>query len=471
MSHLEPTGPIHARAIGRAVVGPLALAFSLVLSLPGAGALADPVAKNGILFIGDGMGPAQVTAARIYSANARDGRLVLDSFPHTAIVRTWASDHMVADSAAAGTSLATGVKTYNGAIGVAPPAEPGGEPIAIETILEKAKKAGKSVGVVSTTTVTHATPACFFAHVKSRGDVGEIAAQLVDEDTVDLAFGGGRLLFFAPGAPELSGKKPEDPRGAPPPRKDGRVLADDARAKGIRVLASLADFRAFSDEVDAARAKGAEAPKLPRAIGLFADDQMTYDLDRATEGPHAEPSLEEMTDLAIRILSTDPDGFFLMVEGGRVDHACHTNEAKRALGDMLAFDRAIGRGLEMTREANDTLAIVTADHETGGLAINAYSPIETGGDALFRRSAGMAPGPVDALTFASGPGADREKIAGVDKLDTAYKQPALLFQPMGLHTGVDVHGYAAGPGAEAMRGTIENTEVPRIMMRAMGLPE
>lgn len=389
---------------------------------------------SAIFYIGDGMGPAQVTAARIYQANARDGKLALDTFDQVAIVRTYAKDRLVADSAAAGTALATGVKVNVGVISEAEDGTP------IETVLEKAKKAGKSVGLVTTTTITHATPACFFAHAGSRANERALAEQLVAYGQVDVVLGGGRRYFQVG-------------------EGGGEDLIAKAKAGGYRYLQNKGEFDALAAEV----ASGKEPGKI---LGLFSNGMMSYEIER-NNGPDGEPSLAEMSALAIKILSRNPKGYFLMVEGGRIDHACHDNRAHAALGDLLAFDAAIQLGLDHLKERPNTFIVVTADHETGGLSINGYPEIAIGKESLF--AAQSMPGQGDILTFATGPGFKRDGMDAMSKIDPSYRQPALRMASSAAHTGVDVHAWAAGDGAEQIRGTMDNTEVGAAVIRLLGL--
>ncbi len=415
----------------------LILLVSLSLTIP---ALAAP--KNAILYIGDGMGIAQVTAGRIYKGNARDGALTLDTFEHIAIIRTYATNQLVADSAAAGTALAAGVKTSNGRVGTAP------DGTHVPSALELAKKAGKSVGIVTTTTLTHATPACFFGHADSRVDESALATQLIEYGQVDVVLGGGRQFFIPQSATD-----PES--GGESRRRDDRDLIAEAKAKGYKVIMRQSEF----DEV---RNAGADQ----KVLGLFNPGMMNYDAERPGD-TWGEPSLAEMASLAISILSKNPNGYFLMVEGGRIDHACHDNRAYLAVTDMVAFDEAIRAGVEATKAANDTLIVVTADHETGGLAINGYGPIEIGGQELITKPAiGSV---TDIISFSSGPGADRTKMEGVARDATDYRQPSLYPAGSAAHTGVDVMAWAMGPGAEAVKGTMDNDALGRLVIESLGL--
>ncbi len=401
-------------------------------------------AKNAILFIGDGMGISQVTAARIFEGNARDGKLTLDTFENVAVVRTYCSNMMVTDSAAAGTALATGHKTSFYRVGMSPEGE------VLESLLELAKKAGKSVGIVTTTSVTHATPACFYAHVESRGEEARIAAQLVEYGQVDVVMGGGRRHFIPQDAKDAeSGWK-----GA---REDGRDLLAEAQAKGYRLVQKQSEF----DEVLEVVEGGGDPGKV---LALFSPSHMAFEVDRADD-EWGEPSVEEMTKAAIAMLSRNPKGYFLMVEGGRIDHAAHVNEGQAMVTELLCLDRAVKAALDAIHGAEDTLVVVTADHETGGLAVNGYAGIEVKGSALFTP---LGQGN-EVLSFASGPGATRDSTGDVDHAASHYRQPALVGGPAAFHTGVDVLAWAAGPGAEAFRGTIDNTDVAKKIRAALGL--
>jgi alkaline phosphatase len=387
------------------------------------------------------MGMAQVTAARIYKGNARDGRLALDDFPHTAFVRTYAADAMVTDSAASATAMATGFKTNNRMISVAP------DGARLPTLLEAAKKSGKSVGIVTTTRVTHATPAAFYAHVADRDDELHIAAQLIDESRVDLILGGGRGSF-------LPSTVTDAEFSTPGLREDGRNLIELAVSKGYLLLERQTDVDALMAAVDADEAV------LP-LLGLFNPSHMAYEAERMAD-PWGEPSLASMTRIAIEVLSRNPKGYFLMVEGGRIDHACHSNQARLALEDLLAFDEAAAEGLRAAESVDGPIVVVTADHETGGLALNGYPEIGVSGDALMTLGSDAGP---DILTFATGPGARRLPGSSASPAGLDSTQASLNHLDSAAHTGVDVGLWAAGPGSEAFDGTLDNTDVGRLLFQ------
>jgi alkaline phosphatase len=401
--------------------------------------------KNAILYIGDGMGVTQITAARIYSANARDGKLTLDTFDQVAMVRTYSASTMVTDSAASGTAMATGHKTNTLMVGQLPDGTP------LESILTRAKKSGKSVGLVTTTSISHATPASFYAHAANRYDEVPLAAQLVDYGEIDVVFGGGRRFFI----PRTS-KEPES--GSAGARKDERNLLDEAEKKNYRYIARSSEFEALQAEVEAGKDVG-------KILGLFSPGMMAYELDRDKD-LWGEPSLEEMTRLAIDILKKNPNGFFLMVEGGRIDHAGHSNLAKHAVNETLEFDRSVKAGLDLT-DKTDTLIVVTADHETAGMAINGYAAIDVGGDAMFSQPAG--PGGDHIVTFATGPGGKRESEEDKAHDDSTYRQPAAVSLSSAAHTGADVMAYSSGPGSERFCGTLNNTDIGNNIIALLGL--
>lgn len=292
----------------------------------------DPVkgTPSVILMIGDGMGTGQLAAAR-YS-NVPHLVLAMDHLRWEGLVSTHSADDLVTDSAAAATALATGYKTNNGVVGV----DPNG--IVLETVLERAESLGLSTGLVTTTRITHATPAALAAHVSSRGLEDEIANQVLQAD-IEILMGGGRRHFL----PTL------DPQGA---RQDDRNLIEDARQQGYTVVSSASNLLSWD----------AASPLL----ALFHEGHMSYDESR---NGSLEPSLVSMTKAALGALKKDPGGFFIMIEGGRIDHASHANDLDTTISEVLAFDAAVQVALDFTRMNENVLLVVTADHETGGLGV------------------------------------------------------------------------------------------------------
>lgn len=360
---------------------------------------AAATAKNVILLIGDGMGQVQRDAARLLG-----GPLVMDGLPYTGHVRTSCADPVatITDSAAAATAIATGVKTYNGAIGVGPDGQP------VPTVLELAKRSGKSVGLVTTCQVTDATPAAFASHVVSRIDQREIARQFIEESHVDVILGGGGRWW----APDEGGDSGLGP---------ALDLLARAQALGYAVARDAAELRALC---------------ASRILGLFAEDELFVQDPPAGEVAKYEPPvpLWELTGAALTTLSGNPDGFFLMIEEAAIDRMGHRNNAALAIKGVHELDRAVSVAHAFAERDGDTLVIVTADHECGGLSF------------------------ADQF-LASDP------IIDPTSLDVA----SLLLWATTGHTEVDVPLNAFGPGADRFAGQIENSDLFTAMVEAMGL--
>jgi alkaline phosphatase len=281
--------------------------------------------KNVILFIGDGLSVAAVSAARLKQGGA-EGRLHMDRMPVAGFVRTTAANDLITDSAAAATAMASGFKTNNGMIGMTPDGRK------VLSVLEAAMARGMAAGLVATSSITHATPAAFAAHVPSRNMETEIAADLLSAG-VDILFGGGRR-FFLPQSQE-NGK-----------REDGRNLLDEARAAGYDVSLTPQE---------------AEAAANQKILGLFAHGAMDMTA--------SDISLAGMTSLAIEKLRRNKQGFLLVVEGSQIDWEAHDNILDRMIAEILDFDEAVGRALDFAAKDRRTLVVATSDHETGGLVI------------------------------------------------------------------------------------------------------
>lgn len=350
---------------------------------------------NIILFIGDGMGEAHRTAAQ-WAAHGQEGRLAMDALPYSGWSRTASALGGVTDSAAGGTALATGRKTLDGVVGMDPLLTP------LPTILEYAQRRGMAVGLATTTQMAHATPATFAAHVPLRSQVEDIARQML-ERRVNVLLGGGENDFLPPPA---AGCFPD-----PGVRSDGRHLIDEARQAGYRYTCAAADLHTLP-------------AGQTHLLGLFGDAGMTR--------PHS-PTLALMTQAALTVLSQDPEGFFLMVEGGQIDWAAHANDAENVISDTLAFDDAITVAQAFAREHPPTLLIVTADHETGGMAVSLAPTGAADEDGPFT----MPDGTPFYVTWSS---------SG--------------------HTATPVPVMAQGPAAHLLTGEYENTHVYEAMMAA-----
>ena len=427
---------------------------------------------NVIYFVTDGFGPASVTFAREY-VHETTGRRSLAFDPYLAVaLQTWATDSRVTDSAAGGTALATGHKTYNGAIAV----DTTGRVLA--TILEGAKTQGMATGMVVTSRITHATPACFSAHVGSRAEEDEIARQQM-RLAPDVMIGGGRRYFLPTGV--------GDGR-----RRDGLNLLDSLRAKGFTVATDRAGY-------DRATARP--------FVGLIADNHMAYEIDRV---PAEEPSLAEMTTKALALLTAPPSsgraapakGFFLMVEASRIDHAAHGNDAAAHLHDILAYEQAFQAALDFQRRHPGTLIVATSDHETGGLTLGrnlggvgryfwhpevfrterasydvvlpelraAYAADTTAAGAWRVLADRMGLADLSAAERSALKNAMRSAPARLNGLLTeAVAQRATIAWTTGGHTAVDVNVYAVGPGADQFRGNRPNDAMGATVARLLGL--
>ncbi|MBN2406989.1 MAG: alkaline phosphatase [Elusimicrobia bacterium] len=275
--------------------------------------------KNIIVFIGDGMGSEHVRAAGMYKTG-KGGSLFFESFPGLAEMTTYNATRGITDSAAAATAMATGHKVDNSVLSMAIP----GDGEELETILEYYKNRGKSAGLVSTAFITHATPAAFAAHEPHRDNFSEIADDYLNQTRPDVLLGGG-----GEGMSESS-----------------------ARAAGYSVVSDRDELRGLDTEAES------------MVSGQFAEGHMPYEYDGLGDLPH----LSDMTRTALRILDNNPNGFFLMVEGARIDHAS-VHSIERVVFEVLELENAIEEAVEWAGDRKDTLILVTADHETGGLEI------------------------------------------------------------------------------------------------------
>ena len=454
-------------------------------------------AKNVILMIGDGMGIPMITASRIYDGEMKkiDGvsnKLAFETLPYSALSRTYSADAQVTDSAPSATAMTSGVKTRNDVLGLNSDAKfgdcAGSKGKELLSIFEMAEAAGKATGAVTTTRITHATPAAVYAHTPHRdwendaqlGEAGkgckDIADQMVNwpaGDGLEVAMGGGRSNFLTVETPD-----PID-EGKMGERKDKRDLTKEWIAKGNNhvVVFDQAGFSAI------------DLKSGPKILGLFERSHMLYENDRA-KAKKGEPSLAEMTKLAIDRLSQNKDGYVLMIEGGRIDHAEHEGHAGVAMNETLMFNEAVKVVLANT-DAKDTLVIVTADH-SHTMTIAGYpkrdNPILGVVVGVDGKKTLAADGkPYTTLNFANGPGglfpsiekgqtaADakapvtRPDISDVDTESVSYMQQAGI--PLGseTHGGEDVAIYASGPMAHLFGGTVDEQYIYHVMSAASGL--
>ena len=468
-------------------------------------------AKNIILFVGDGMSLTTVTASRIFEGQQQgllgeENNLSFDDFPFSGLAKTYAVDTQVPDSASTMTAIISGVKTNKGLVGIDESVVRGdcGNQAGNEVVsaLDLAELAGLSTGIVTTTRVTHATPAATYAKSPDRDwedpsempkqaiELGcvDIATQLIQyqanintryagakSDGIEVVMGGGRRHFL----PEKSSADTENtPKGN---RPDGRNLISEWKAlypKGL-FLNNRADF----DSADFDRAQ--------KIFGLFNKSHMRFDADRKTK-KIKEPSLSEMTDKAIQVLAKNPKGFFLMVEAGRIDHAHHAGNAYNALSDTVEFSNAVEVALNKT-STEDTLIIVTADH--GHVFTMAGYPKR--GNPILGKVISMGETkpklaldnlPYTTLGYANGRGhrhlgletnadecydgpifAGRANLIGKDTTQSGFFQESLIPLQSETHSGEDVAIYASGPGAHLISGSNEQTIIFHAINHAGGL--
>ncbi|KAM5326100.1 intestinal-type alkaline phosphatase-like [Glossophaga mutica] len=430
-------------------------------------------AKNLILFLGDGMGVSTVTAARILKGqmNGKLGPetpLAMDRFPYTALAKTYNVDRQVPDSAGTATAYLCGVKANYQTIGVSAAARHGQcnttRGNEVTSVMQRAKNAGKSVGVVTTTRVQHASPAGTYAHVVNRewySDANmppealqegcqDIATQLISNVDIDVILGGGRKYMFPEGTPD-----PEYPGEAAQSgvRLDKRNLVEEWQAKhqaGRYVWNRTALIQASQDT------------SVTHLMGLFEPGDMKYDVYR---DPTQDPSLMEMTEAALWMLSRNPRGFYLFVEGGRIDQGHHEGRAYLALSEAVSFDDAISRAGQFTSE-KDTLTLITADHSHvftfGGYTLRGSSIF---GLAPSRASDGKG---YTSILYGNGPGfavsgGSRPNVKDSESGDPKYRQQAAVPLSSETHGGEDVAVFARGPQAHLVRGVQEQHFVAHVM--------
>lgn len=456
----------------------VAAALIVILGAAHSYAEAPPHPKGIILLIGDGMGVNQIRSAAIYAKEVLDKTLVMDSFVTRGAMTTSSANAEITDSAAAATALYSGYKVNNGAINILPDGRK------LSSIGHAAKKAGMSVGVLSTTRLTHATPAALFSRSDHRNKENFIADQL-PQFAPDVAMAGGLRHFI-----------PRDKNGSK--RKDARDIVKEMTKDGYAFVTNKAEL----DAVDASSTQ--------KLLGLFALSHMAYELDRQNDHDLAsQPSLADMTRVALDILGRNPKGFFVMIEGGRIDHACHAHDIKGSIYDTIAFDDAVRVALEYRQSHPQVLVLVTADHETGGLGLGtgteyaldmaALNPIKHSTEYLQRRIK-KQPDKADDILKAAGfeltveertlltrnlPGAKPSSVPELsghghklDKYVLSWVQFALGYiestrAKVGwtafVHTAQPVITFAVGPGEEEFRGALDNTDIARKMARLLGL--
>ncbi|GFQ68307.1 alkaline phosphatase, tissue-nonspecific isozyme [Trichonephila clavata] len=436
------------------------------------------IAKNLIIFVGDGMGLSNVMAARVFQGQnegrpGEDSQLSFEKFPYVALSKTYSVSHQVPDSASTATALFTGTKTNSATIGVSARVKVndcdslfGNE---LTSILDWAQESGKATGLVTTTRVTHATPAALYGHSphrdwesdskmpKNATRCKDLARQLVEDlpgRDLRVIFGGGRRQF----KPITHMDSVANKTGA---RMDGLDLIDywikekrnrNARAKYITTAAELASLN-----------KGS----VDYVLGLFNHNHMKFEVDKKKDQVE-EPSLTDMTKAAINILQKNNKGFFLMVEGGRIDHAHHLNNAKRALSETVSMAEAVQAAINMT-SSKDTLVVVTADH-SHVMTVNGYP--KRGNPILGVAGASNKDNlTYTTLMYTNGPSyhmvnGRRRNLNATDTESKNFFQDVLVPLADETHGGEDVPIYATGPMAHLFRGVVEQSYVAHVMAYA-----
>jgi len=420
------------------------------------------------------MGPTVLTATRLFKVG-EEGNLEMMKLPRTARIKTFSNDAQTTDSAPSMAAYTTGVKMNNEVIAMSSDTKavaPGkdvngnkgvnnctadnGKPV--PTILELAKAAGKAVGAVTTTELTHATPAATYAHICHRDAAYAIAAQAVPGGAgFNQALGDGVDVLMGGGANHWTPYSASNKKG----RADGRDLTAELQAQGYRYVTGKNELASVTSG---------------KLLGLFSPtSHLDYELDRVAKGASStQPSLAEMTAKAIDLLSQNSQGYFLMVEGGRIDHALHGTNAKRALTDAVALDEAVKTALGKV-DLGNTLIVVTADHDHT-MTINGYAAKGNPVLDLVKNSDGSTQNDVDGkpfttLVFGNGPNRQdvRPTLTSDQVMADGYLQETGVKLGSETHGGGDVMLFADGAGSRRFKGTLDNTLVFGKLREALGL--
>jgi alkaline phosphatase len=389
-----------------------------------------------ILFVGEGLAPHQLAATRLYVGGA-DARLALDSMSHVALLMNASNDFAVPDEAAAATALATGIKVNNRAIAVRP------DGTSIPTLLELARARGRATGLVTDVKLTDPGCAAFYAHAPEGSDAGSIAAQLGNGQKIDIVMGGGGGDFVG------------TTKGGS--RQDDRDLLLEMRGDGFDLVTTRVELEAIP------------AWRRAKVFGAFATGALAFQnqLDERKD----QPTLSDMVRRAIELLQYNARGYVLVVHAGLMGSAARNNNAEQTLSETAELDRAVAVARRYAGERSTI--IVCGDVAIGGMAINGSPFRKDSGIALLGLNSAGQPW----ITWASGPNglraygaaklADKPAVAvaptSSDSHESEQLEPAALYVPSAFNTADDMIAVGAGPGTEALQGSIENTAVFRII--------
>ncbi|XP_065093658.1 alkaline phosphatase-like [Ochlerotatus camptorhynchus] len=442
------------------------------------------IAKNVILFLGDGMSIATVAMARIY-AGGEEQTLAFSSFPYIGMAKTYCVNYQVADSACTATAFLTGVKGNYNTIGVNGQVSSNDCTAELNksthtySIAKWAMDAGKDAGLVTTTRVTHATPAGVYAHTSNRDreDDGEATKDGCDPETVEdiakqLVHGeeGKRLkVVLGCGRWEFLDSDPDPETGRRGRRQDNRNLIQEwlDLANGIENRTYVWNKQDLL-EVD--------PQSTDRLLGLFEPNHCVFNLNRVHQGLDKEPTLAEMVDKATDILRKNENGFFLFVEGGRIDHGHHNNMARFALDETVEFSKAVDLARGKFSE-EDTLIVVTSDH-SHTVSFSGYS--NRGSDIFGAAGVGSDELPYMTINYANGLGyydhsdtvkGTRKNLAEMDTTADDFRFPSTVPLKKETHGGEDVAVYASGPWSHLFTGTYEQNAIPHMMAYAACIGE
>ena len=382
-----------------------------------------------ILFVGDGLVTGNLTAARLYDGGA-EHHLTMETFPHLALVTNYANDFAVPDSPAAASAIATGFKVNNGTIGIGPKGR------RLQSILELAKERGRAVGIVTTGGLTDASIAAFYAHVAKSSEIDAIAAQFTQNAMLDVALGGGAQDFT-----------PESKSGH---RKDGRDLLLEMKDRKVEIMRSKAELEnepMFTTE--------------PR-VGVFANGDLAY--SNQIEAGSQEPSLSDMVRRAIEFLELHERGYLLVVDAELISRAAEENDGEHVLTETVDMDRAIATAMRYA--GDNAVVLAVGKHATGGMTLNGYPLRQEHGVGLLGVNAFGYP----AIAWATGPLGPQKPVAanapggqGSPAPSRSGNEPAAFYAPTAIDSAQDVIAVGKGPGTDALKGVIDNTQIFQIL--------